>query len=153
MKSCANYFFDSISSVLNTLNKAYSIGIYYNILYDDGKISGIELHIAECRRCLILKSDFSDIMNLVISEGNDQSINKITFIPSDENVTYKNTINYYLLTNGLVTTSSTSSLRFKNVSMTTKIYKNADYSSLKTTAQSEMLISFIRTFNQLQFKD
>lgn len=132
---------DSISSVLNTLNKAYSIGIYYNLTYDNGRINGIELHIAGCRKGLILKSDFKDIMNLVISNGNDQSINKIVFVPSYENITYKNIINYYLLTDGSVSTVSTSPLRFKKVSMTTKIYKDADYSSLRTTAQSEMLIS------------
>lgn len=141
---------DSISNVVKTLNKAYSIGVTYNVLYDNGEISKIELHISSCTKGLILKSNYKGICDLLVSSSGEQSINKVIFIPSSENVTYKTIVNYYLLTDGTISTNANSSLRYKNVSSVAKIYKDADYSSLQTTAQSEMLISSLEhsiTFN------
>ena len=78
---------------------------------------------------------------MVISSSGEQSVNKVVFYPSSENVTHRNTVNYYLLTDGTITTVSTSEKRYKNISSVSKIFKDADYDSLLTTAQSEMLIS------------
>lgn len=141
---------DSISSVVATLNKAYSIGITYTLKYDNGVISGIELHIKECTRGMVLKSNFKGITDLVISDSNEQSTNKVIFEPSDENVTYRKTISYYLLSDGKITTDPANSKRITSVSSITKTYKDADYGSLETTAQSEMLSSSLEhsiTFN------
>ena len=132
---------DSISSVVATMNKAYSIGITYNLKYTDGKITGVELHIKECTRGLKLKSTFTGITDLVISDSNEQSTNKVIFIPSDENTNYKQTICYYLLTDGSISIDANSLKRYTSVSAVTKTYKDDDYSSLSTTAQSEMLSS------------
>lgn len=140
---------DSISNVVNTLNKAYSIGVKYNLIFDNGTISGIELHITSVTKGMILKSNFSGVSNLVISTSGDQSINKITFIPSDENVSYKSRVSYYLLTDGTITTNASDSKRIKNVSSSVKIYKDSDYATLLTTAQSEMLISSLE--HSIQF--
>ena len=141
---------DSISSVVNTLNKAYFIGIKYNLIYKNGVISGIELRIQNCIKGVILKSNYKGILDLVISSSGEQSVNKVVFYPSSENVTYRNAVSYYLLTDGTITTVSTSEKRYKNISSVSKIFKDADYDSLLTTAQSEMLISSLEhaiTFN------
>ena len=141
---------DSISSVVKTLNKAYFIGVKYCLTYSNGSISGIELRIQKCTKGVVLKSNFKGILNLVISSSGEQAINKVVFYPSSENVTYRNVVNYYLLTDGTITTVSTSNNRYKNISSVTKIFKDADYASLSTTAQSEMLISSLEhaiTFN------
>lgn len=133
---------DTISSLVNTLSKAYSIGIKYNIVFSDiGEYVGIELHISSCKNGLILKSTLADIKDLSISCSNEQSINKISFIPSDENTSYRNMVSYYLLSDGQVTTNANDSKRIQNLSSETKVYKDSDYQSLKTTAQNEMLIS------------
>lgn len=132
---------DSISSLVKTLNKAYSIGVKYSLVYDNGKISGIELQIANCTKGFMLKSNYKGMRNLVINSSGEQSVNKVVFYPSVENVTYKSVINYYLLTDGTVSTDASSNKRFKNISSVAKFYKDADYSALKTTAQSEMLTS------------
>ena len=124
-----------------TLNKAYSIGVKYTLVYDNGKISGIELQIANCTKGFVLKSNYKGMRNLVINSSGEQSVNKVVFYPSVENVTYKSVINYYLLTDGTVSTDASSNKRFKNISSVAKFYKDADYSALKTTAQSEMLTS------------
>lgn len=141
---------NSISSVVETMNKAYSIGVKYSLKYENGRIVGIVLHIKECTKGVRLKSNFQGITDLVISYSNEQSTNKVVFIPSDENIAHKNTICYYLLSDGTITTDATNSKRIKSVSSITKIYKDADYSSLATTAQSEMLASSLEhsiTFN------
>lgn len=141
---------DSISNVVKTLNKGYSIGLTYNLIYFNGEITGIELHISACTSGLILKSNYKGITDLVISSSGEQTINKVVFEPSDENVTYKTRICYYLLTDGTITTLPNSTGRIKNVSSITKIFKDADYASLKTTAQTEMFISSLEhsiTFN------
>ena len=127
--------------LLGLYHKSYSIGVFYNLIYSDGKISGVELHISECQKGLILKSNFKGIKNLVISSSDDQSLNKIIFIPSDDNTSHRGNISYYLLSNGAVTTDSTNSLRIKNVSVTSKIYQDSDYENLSNIAKSELLIS------------
>ena len=141
---------DSISSVLKTLNKAYSIGLTYKLVYNYGTITGIELRISYCTSGLILKNNFKGITNLLVSTSGEQSINKVIFEPSDENVTHKSTECYYLLTDGTITNLKDSVGRYKNVKSITKIYKDGDYASLKTTAQTEMLTSSLEhsiTFN------
>lgn len=141
---------DSISSVLKTLNKGYSIGVKYNLLYSNGQITGIELHISSCTTGLVLKSNYKGITDLVVSSSGEQSINKVTFVPSDENTTYFRVISYYLLKNGNITDYSKDMQRYKNVQAITKIYKDADYESLLTTAQTEMFASSLEhsiTFN------
>ncbi len=143
---------DSISSVISTLNKAYSIGVSYRIVYANGAISAIDLHISKCKRGMILKSNLACISNLVVSDNNTQAINKVIFYPKDENTSYKSTISYYLLNDGNISTDSTSSKRINPVLSSAKTYADKDYSSLYTTAQSEMLSSLLEhsiTFNYL----
>lgn len=140
----------TISSVVETLNKAYSIGVFYSLDYYGGKINGITLHISNCTKGVILKSNLSAISDLVISSDNTQTTNKIMFIPSDENVTHKNVVCFYLLQDGTISSDASSSLRYSTICSVSKIYKDADYSTLSTTAQSEMLASSLEhsiTFN------
>lgn len=132
---------DTISSLLNTLSKAYSIGLTYELRIENGKIEGITLHITNVKRGLIVRSDLAEIQNLAISSSDEQTINKIKFIPSSENNSYTSTICYYLLNDGSITTYANAPTRIKNVSQLTKIYKDEDYQSLSTTAQKEMLVS------------
>ena len=132
---------DSISNVLKTLNKAYSIALTYKLVYFYGTITGIELRISTCTSGLVLKSNFKGITNLLVSTSGEQSVNKVIFVPSDDNVSYKSTECYYLLTDGTITNLKDSIGRYKNVKSVTKIYKDSDFASLKTTAQTEMFIS------------
>ena len=143
---------DSISSVVSTLNKAYSIGLVYSLVYDNGKISGIDLHITKCKKGVTLKSSIACISNLVITDNNTQAVNKVTFYPKDSNVTYKNTINYYLFTDGTISNQNDNTKRYKSINSLAKIYSDSDYNSLYTTAQKEMLTSSLEhsiTFDYL----
>lgn len=143
---------DSISSVVSTLNKAYSIGLVYNLVYDNGKISGIDLHITKCKKGVTLKSSIACISNLVITDNNTQAVNKVIFYPKDSNVTYKNTINYYLFTDGTISNQNDNTKRYKSINSLAKTYSDSDYNSLYTTAQKEMLTSSLEhsiTFDYL----
>lgn len=143
---------DSISSVVSTLNKAYSIGLVYSLVYDNGKISGIDLHITKCKKGVTLKSSIACISNLVINDNNTQAVNKVTFYPKDSNVTYKNTINYYLFTDGTISNQNDNTKRYKSINSLAKTYSDSDYNSLYTTAQKEMLTSSLEhsiTFDYL----
>lgn len=131
----------SINSVIETLNKAYSIGVRYTLSYENGKISGIVLHIANCTKGAVIKYSLAALSSLVISNDTTQTTNKIEFIPSDENTQYKRTVCYYLTKDGRITTSATDTERFTSVCSVQKIFKDADYSTLSTTAQKEMLSS------------
>lgn len=131
----------TISSVVETLNKAYSLGVKYNLEYLNGKITGISLRIASCTRGIIIRSNLAAIANLEISNDSTQSKNKVEFIPSDSNTSYRSPICYYLLKDGVITNDPNDSRRFDTVYSVTKIFKDADYSTLATTAQSELLKS------------
>lgn len=131
----------TISSLIQTFNKAYSMGITYSLEYTKGKISGIVLHIGKCNKGLILKSDFKGISNLVVSDSNTQATNKITFIPSDANSEHKSNIEYYLLKDGSVTVNMYSNLRITPVCNKAIIYKDSDYNTLATTAANQLLTS------------
>lgn len=144
VKGTLNYEADtlgSITSVVETLNKAYSIGVRYTLEYENGRIVGIALHIANCTRGAVIKHTLAAISNLVISNDNTQTTNKMEFIPSDENVSHKSTVCYYLTKDGRITTDATDSERFTSVCSKQKIFKDDDYATLETTAQTEMLSS------------
>lgn len=143
---------DSISSVVTTLNKAYYIGLSYNLIYEFGVIKGVELHITRCNRGMKLKSNLSIITNMVISHNDTQTINKITFYPKAENSTYTSVVTYYLLSDGTITTNANSAKRIMSINQTAKTYSDNDYTSLYTTAQKEMLSSSLEhsiTFDYL----
>lgn len=143
---------DSISSVISTLNKAYSLGVGYSLVYGNGKITGIDMRISKCKKGLRLKSEIGCISNLKITDSNTQAVNKVTFYPKDENATYKSVVNYYLLSDGTITTSNAQSKRQKAINASVKTYSDKDYNSLYTTAQSEMLSSSLEhsiTFDYL----
>lgn len=131
----------SITSVVETLNKAYSIGVRYSLAYENGRISGIVLHIANCTKGAVIKHSLAVLSNLVISNDSTQTTNKIEFIPSSENIAHKSTLCYYLTKNGGITTNAYDPDRFTSVCSVQKIFKDADYVTLGTTAQTEMLSS------------
>ena len=126
---------------METLNKAYSIGVFYSLEYDNGRISGISLHISNCTTGKAVRSNLAALSNLVVSNDSTQTTNKIEFIPSDSNSSYRSTICYYLTKDGRITSNSNDSERYTSVCSTQKIFKDEDYSTLATTAQTELLSS------------
>ncbi len=131
----------TISSVVATLNKAFSVGVSYSLAYINGRVSGITLILKNCTSGLVLKHNISCITELVITDNNTQGINKITYLPKASNTSYTTTRIYYLLTDGTVSTNSNSTKRYKTVNGTTKFYSDSEYSSLYSSARSEMLSS------------
>ncbi len=129
----------TISALLKSFNKVYKIELAYNLNYSKGKIAGIDLHIKQAESGLVLRSDFKGISDLVVIDTSAQVTNKLTFIPSDANVNHRDTVYYYLLTDGTITTDSTSNLRFNIVKNEIIIYYDDDYSTIQTQAQTKLL--------------
>jgi hypothetical protein len=129
----------SIATLLKSFNKSYSIGLKYKMIYNRGKLSGIELHITKCNQGLILRSDYKGISNLIITDSCSQVTNKITFIPSSENEEHTEELCYYLLRDGTIGTDATSNLRYNVVKNETIIYYDEDFDTLYTTAQTALL--------------
>lgn len=129
----------SIKELSETLSKTYGIRYDTSLKIQDGAITGINVVIRSVTRGLIVKSNLAILTNLSISDSTTQTLNKIIFVPKTENGTYRSTINYYLLTDGSVSTSSTSPLRYQYVKGTIATYSDNEYASLLTKAQSELL--------------
>ncbi len=129
----------SISTLLKSFNKSYSLGIKYEVVYYHGKLAGIDLHITKCNRGFILRSDYKGISNLVITDASSQVTNKITFVPSTSNEEHNEEVCYYLLKDGTIGTSADSNLRYNVVRNDTIIYYDEDYDTLSTTAQTALL--------------
>jgi len=129
----------TISSLIKSFNKNYKIELKYELEYSKGKISGIGLHLKTCESGLVLKSDFKGISNLVITDSSTQVTNKLTFLPSDSNAVHHEVVYYYLLTDGTITTDSTSNLRFNIVRNEIIIYTDDEYETILTQAQTKLL--------------
>jgi hypothetical protein len=68
-------------------------------------------------------------------------VNKLTYYPKIENVLFKNTLVYYLLTNGELTQDIHHPNRYKSVKPKAFYYTDNDYPTLLTKARSEMIAS------------
>lgn len=141
----------SITEVSEMLAKRYGIRYKCSLNIDhEGIIKGINVEITGVTNGMKIRHDLQCIKDLEIVDSNKQGSNKIIFYPNDDNVTYKSTITYYLLTDGTITTSSTHSKRIKNVKCMSQFYSDNEYSSLYTKATSELLKSNLE--HNIEFK-
>ena len=141
----------SITEVSEMLAKRYGIRYKCSLNIDhEGIIKGINVEITGVTKGMKIRHDLQCIKDLEIVDSNKQGSNKIIFYPNDDNVTYKSTITYYLLTDGTITTSSTHSKRIKNVKCMSQFYSDNEYSSLYTKATSELLKSNLE--HNIEFK-
>lgn len=130
-----------IQDVIELISKSYGINIKPDVMFLRGRITGINLKIVEVSKGIKIKSNISDIMDLVISDSETQTINKVIYYPKQDNKLYKDTITYYLLKNGDITTDQYSEARFKTVNLKSFYYSDSDYPTLDTKTRSEMLTS------------
>ena len=131
----------SLSSIIELITKTYGLTLTAEPTYLRGRVTGIIFHINEVYRGIKLKSNLKTIQDLVINDSSSQMINKVVFYPKKDNVTFKNMINVFLLTNGELTTDVNHPLRYKNVSVKSFSFSDADYPTLLTKARGEMITS------------
>lgn len=131
----------SMSKIFELVSKGYGISFNTDVTYVRGRIIGIVFRIVSVKQGMIIKSDFSSILNIETNDSTSQLINKIIFYPRSDNQIYQSIKTYYLLTTGEITDRASSDFRYTSVMSKSYIYTDKDYETLETKARSEMVTS------------
>lgn len=130
-----------MSKIFELVSKGYGISFDTDVTYIRGRITGIIFRIVNVNQGMVIKSDFSSILNVETNDSTSQLVNKVVFYPRSDNQTYHSIKIYYLLTTGEITEDSTSDYRYTSVMAKSYIYTDNDYETLETKARSEMVTS------------
>ena len=128
----------SISSLIELINKTYAVNIKYQVHFLRGRFESIELIIDTVKSGITIKSDLSCISDVVISDSEEQMVNKVVFYPKKDNKTYKDIVTYYLLKDGNITFEKDNPDRYESVCFTSEYYSDKDKDNLGTKARSIM---------------
>jgi hypothetical protein len=132
---------ESISKLFELVSKTYGISFQTEVQYVRGRITGILFKIVHVNEGLVMKSNFSSILNIETNDSSSQVINKIIFYPRSDNEIYKDIKTYYLLTRGNITEDSLHLDRYHSVMAKSFIYADKEVDTLETKARSEMMTS------------
>ena len=132
---------ESMSKIFELVSKGYGISFRTGVSFLRGRISNIIFEIVHVNQGMVLKSNFSSILNVETNDSTSQLINKVIFYPRSDNVTYTITKTYYLLTSGEITEDGVSENRYASVMSKSFIYTDSDFETLETKARSEMVSS------------
>lgn len=131
----------SLASLMELITKSYGLKLSTEAVYLRGRVTGIIFRIGEVQRGIKLKNNYQAIQDLVVNDSSSQMVNKLTYYPKAENVLFKQTIVYYLLSSGELTHDMYHPNRYKSVKPKAFYYTDNDYPSLLTKARSEMIAS------------
>lgn len=141
----------SITSISEVLSKTYGVRFNYSLVLDiQGRITGIQVEIANVTLGLKIKSNLPCITELQITDSKNQVTNKVVFYPKDDNVSYRGTVTYYLLIDGTITYDRNDENRYNYVKSICEFYSDNEYDSLLTKAQSKLLKSNLE--HSIEFK-
>ncbi len=87
---------ESISKLFELVSKTYGISFQTEVVYVRGRITGILFKIVHVNEGLVMKSNFSSVLNIETNDSSSQVINKIVFYPRSDNEIYKNMKNLLL---------------------------------------------------------
>jgi hypothetical protein len=132
---------ESISKLFELVSKTYGISFQTEVIYVRGRISGILFRIVHVNKGLVMKSNFSSILNIETNDSSSQVINKVIFYPRSDNEISKDIKTYYLLTTGDITDDSNHIDRYISVMTKSYIYGDKEVETLETKARSEMMTS------------
>ena len=131
----------NIIDLAEEFSKTYGIRLAYELVIANGAITNIRVKAVSVVKGVKLRSDLGTITNLVISDTNEASANKITYYPKSDNAVYRSTISYYLYNDGTVSTVAASDKRITPVVFKSEKYSDNDYPSLLTKATSALIDS------------
>ena len=113
--------------------KTYGIRLVYEMVLNGGVFHQIKVKVVEAKIGIVIKSDLGPISNLVINDTNENSLNKVVFIPNNDNRTYTQRITYYY-TDGTISTTNDLSKRNPKVKFKYEHFSDSDYPNLLTKA-------------------
>ncbi len=131
----------NMSKIFELVSKGYGISFSTDVTYLRGRITGITFKIVSVNQGMVIKSDFSSILNVETNDSTSQLVNKVVYYPRSDNQIYQVIKTYYLLTTGEITENGTSDNRYNSVMAKSYIYTDNDYETLETKARSEMVTS------------
>lgn len=131
----------NMSKIFELVSKGYGISFRTDVTYLRGRITGIVFRIINVKQGIVIRSDFSSILNVKTNDSSSQLINKIVYYPRSDNEIYHDIKTFYLLKNGDITQDNTSELRYTSVMAKSFMYSDKDYEALETKARSEMVTS------------
>ena len=132
---------ENISKIFELVSKSYGISFQTEVVYLRGRITNILFKIVNVQEGLVMKSNFSSILNVETNDSSSQVINKVIYYPRSDNVLHTSSMVFYLLTDGNITTDMNHALRYQAVMTKTFIYSDQEYESLETKSRSEMVTS------------
>ena len=122
-------------------SKTYGFRLSYEIKIEAGKFKRIVVKTVAVKKGVKIKSNLGTITNLVIKDSNNDSLNKISYVPSKSNTTRKNKVDYFLLNDGSISTAADDPKRIVPVSFKIQTYSDSDFSSLLTKATKALIDS------------
>ena len=127
----------------------YGVYIKHEVVFNAGSFSGILIRIVNVTRGLKIKADNLILEDLIINDSSKESTNKAIYYPKTSNLFFKDTVIYYLLTDGTITKDNTSPLRYPKVISKVETYSDNDYLDLDTKVRS--VLSVDKTDHQISF--
>jgi len=127
-----------IPTLIQYLSKNYNMKTKYNYTYLRGRIVGIELLISDSSITKTIKYSENFIGNLSLQRNSNQSINKVVFIPKEENTQYRDRYEFFLLQNNEITDNSNHELRYEITRIKSMLYSDEEYNQLDIKASNEL---------------
>ncbi len=140
----------NLLDLVEEFSKTYGIRLTYEMVVTNGVFTSIKVKVVEAKMGIVLRDNLGSVTNLVVNDTNENSLNKVIFVPKAENRTYRSRINYYLWTDGTVTTTNNLNKRNPKVKFSFEYFSDDDYPSLKTKATKLLIDSSLKhniTFN------
>ncbi len=140
----------NLLDLVEEFSKTYGIRLTYEMVVTNGVFTSIKVKVVEAKMGIVLRDNLGSVTNLIINDTNENSLNKVIFVPKADNRTYRNRINYYLWTDGTVTTTNNLNKRNPKVKFSFEYFSDDDYPSLKTKATKLLIDSSLKhniTFN------
>lgn len=132
---------ENILDLNEEFSKTYGIRLAYEVVVQNGTFYKIKVKAVSVKKGAKIKSTLGTISNLVIKDSNNDSLNKVIYVPKSDNTTHRTTINYFLLSDGTISTSVSSTKRILPVSFKYQSYSDKDYDSLLTKATKDLVDS------------
>lgn len=122
-------------------SKTYGLRLAYEVGIENGKFNYIKVKVVATKKGAKIKSSLGIITNLVIKDSNNDSINKVIYVPKSDNTSHTETVSYFLLNDGTISTNNLSDKRIVPVSFKYEKYGDNDYDSLLTKATKALIDS------------
>ena len=140
----------NILDLVEEFSKTYGVRLAYEMVVTEGVFTNIKIKVVEAKIGITLRDTLGSVSKLVINDINENSLNKVVFLPKSDNTTYRSRITYYLQLDGTISRTNTLSKRNPKVKFKYEYYGDNDYPNLLTKATKLLIDSSLKhsiTFN------